>query len=60
MTTPINVFELFPWITSNFVQSLIEKSESNKNIILKSFGAEKCFNDGENFASCWFLSIILY
>ncbi|XP_031628478.1 uncharacterized protein LOC116344183 [Contarinia nasturtii] len=45
------VFELFPWITSSFVQNLIEKSEQSKHAILKSFTAKKCFNDGENFSS---------
>lgn len=51
MSTHNNVLELFPWITSNFVQSLIENSEANKNVILESFNAQKCFNDGENFSS---------
>ena len=43
--------EFYPWITFEFVQKLIEQSEPNKNVILKSFNAKKCFNDGENFSS---------
>lgn len=51
MSSQSNIMELFPWIKSDFVQNVIEKSEPNKNIILKSFNAQKCFNDGENFSS---------
>lgn len=47
----INTLELFPWISSNFVQSIIEKSERNNNVVLKSFNAKQCFNEGENFSS---------
>ncbi|XP_055298054.1 uncharacterized protein LOC129566290 [Sitodiplosis mosellana] len=51
MNSHNNMLELFPWITAEFVQSLIEKSEPNKNVVLKLFNAKKCFNDGENFSS---------
>lgn len=51
MNAQNDVLELFPWISKSFVQNLLEKSEPNKNLILKSFNAKKCFNDGENFSS---------
>lgn len=46
-----NISKLFPWITSDFVQKVIEKSEKSKDVILESFTTKKCFNDGENFSS---------
>lgn len=51
MSAQSDILELFPWITTNFVQSLLEKSERNKSVLLKSFNAKKCFNDGENFSN---------
>lgn len=51
MSEIINISELFPWITSKFVQKIIEKSEHSKDVVLKSFTTKKCFNDGENFSS---------
>lgn len=51
MNVQSNILALFPWITSNFVQSVIEKSEPGKNVILKSFTAKKCCDAGENFSS---------
>lgn len=46
-----NMLEFYPWLTFEFVQKLIEESELNGNVVLKSFNATKCFNDGENFSS---------
>lgn len=51
MSKEIVITELFPWITSSFVQNAIEKSENTTNVVLKSYTAKKCFNDGENFSS---------
>lgn len=45
------VFDLFPWITQDFVQSVIEKSESNKCVVIKSFNASLAFKNGECFCS---------
>lgn len=51
MSAEYKIFELFPWITPSFVQNLIKKSEQSENVTLKSFDAQKCFNNGENFSS---------
>lgn len=51
MSTQKNVQELFPWVTSSFVQNLIVKSELNKKVTLKSFDIKRCFDDGEGFSS---------
>lgn len=45
------VFDLFPWITYDFVQSVIEKSESNQFVVIKSFDACLDFKNGECFCS---------
>lgn len=45
------VFDLFPWITWDFVQSIIEKSELNKCVAIKSFNATLAFKNGECFCS---------
>lgn len=45
------VFDLFPWITRAFVQSLIEKSEAIECAIIKSFDAKLAFKNGECFCS---------
>lgn len=60
MSKQINISELFPWITSSFVQDVIEKSEQSRNVVLKSYTAEKCFNDGENFSSYMIGLNVLY
>lgn len=46
-----NVLKLFPWITPEFVQHLIENSEFTKDLILKSFEPVFAFKSGENFSS---------
>lgn len=45
------VFDLFPWITRNFIQSFIEKSVSNESVAIKSFEAKLAFKNGECFCS---------
>lgn len=45
------VFELFPWITQDFVQGVIEKTEPNNCIEVKSFNASLAFQNGECFCS---------
>lgn len=51
MIDQTSVFELFPWITTAFVQNLIEIAEINKSILVKSFNARFAFKNGENFSS---------
>lgn len=51
MSDQASVFELFPWITSEFVQNLIEIAEKSQQIIVKSFNAQFAFKNGENFSS---------
>lgn len=46
-----SVLKLFPWITSDFVQAIIENSEQTKNVALKSFDAQLAFKSGESFSS---------
>lgn len=46
-----NILELFPWITSSFVEHLIVKSENIENVTLTSFNAKKAFDKGEGFTS---------
>lgn len=60
MTAKNNIFELFPWITSSFVQTLIEKSEQSKQVALKSFTANKCFEGGESFSSTMIALAVFY
>lgn len=55
-----DVFDLFPWITQDFVQSIIEKSESNKCIAIKSFDAKLAFKNGECFCSDMVALTIVY
>lgn len=45
------VFDSFPWITRDLIQSLIEKSESNESVTIKSFDAKLAFKNGECFCS---------
>lgn len=42
---------LFPWITPKFVEKVIENSEPNGSIALKSFNTSFAFKNGENFSS---------
>lgn len=51
MSAQKHLSELFPWLTSSFVQNMIERSEQRNDVVLKSFNAEKCFNKGEGFSS---------
>lgn len=52
MSAANNITTLFPWITSSFVQHLIVRSEQRKGVTVKSYIVKKCFESGENFASC--------
>lgn len=45
------VFDSFPWITRDFVHRIIEKSEANECVTIKSFDAKRAFNNGECFCS---------
>lgn len=51
MSNESSVFELFPWITPAFVQKVIENSEPDESIVVKSFNAHFAFKNGENFSS---------
>lgn len=51
MSESNSIFELFPWITSSFVKSLIVNSEQTKNVKIESFHAKKAFDKGEGFSS---------
>lgn len=45
------VFESFPWITQEFVKSIVEESEPNNCITIKSFDVSVDFKNGECFCS---------
>ncbi|XP_055308222.1 uncharacterized protein LOC129572304 [Sitodiplosis mosellana] len=50
-TNDENILSDFPWITSLFVQKLLDQSEQSKDVNLKSFIVKRCFNEGEGFSS---------
>lgn len=51
MSEQLKIFEQFPWITSTFVQKVVENAEPNKCIVVKSFDVSFAFKKGENFSS---------
>lgn len=51
MSKESGIFEQFPWITPAFVRKVVENSESNKCIVVKSFDVSFAFKNGENFSS---------
>lgn len=54
MSESSDILQLFPWITSGFIEKLLEKSEDAPNVALKSFSATRAFNKGEGFSSYMF------
>lgn len=52
--------ELFPWITSTFIQNLIENAELSKSIVVKSFNAQFAFKNGENFSSHMISLVVIF
>ncbi len=51
MSLKNSILELYPWIDLNFVQTLVNKSDYDKNLIVTSFRVEKGVHDGKNFSS---------
>lgn len=51
MSLKNSILELYPWIDLDFVQTLVNKSDYGKDLIVKSFRAEKGVEDGKNFSS---------
>lgn len=51
MSTAGNTLESFPWIDTQFVQNLANKSECSDNWEVKSFHAGSSVDDGQNFSS---------
>lgn len=60
MSVQPSVFELFPWITSEFVQNLIEIAEINQCVAVKSFDAQFAFKNGENFSSQMISLVVIF
>lgn len=60
MSKESSIFELFPWITPAFVQKVIENSEPNKCIIVKSFNVSLAFKNGENFSSHMVALVVVF
>lgn len=51
MSTERNCLDRFTWVNSDFVQTLIQSSEKDDHVTLKSFYAENALLGGENFSS---------
>lgn len=45
------ILELYPWIDLHFVQTLVNKSDFDKNLTVDSFRVEKGVHAGKNFSS---------
>lgn len=60
MSATRNIFDSFPWINLSFVQTVIENSEQSKQVALKSFTANKCFEGGESFSSTMIALTVVY
>lgn len=51
MNSKSAILELYPWIDSEFVKKLLNKSDNDEACTVESFNVEKGARDGQNFSS---------